>query len=278
MVVSFAAPIDSAYEVDGQERRIGPANVTSGMLFTNIGPYSPKAFAVKLRKPLVSVPRLRSVPLGLPFDTKVATRDDDVTAGQMSGGMSYPAELLPTNLVLDGVGFKLAPNGKNAVTSAEQEIALPKGKVERVDLLVAATEDTSGVFLVGNRAYSLAVPSWTGFIGQWDDRLWAKPWGKVDYNGNIQMTGLEKAYLKETPVAWFATHRHSIEKHNDSYRFSYLFKVSLPVRDGATRLVLAPESKIRVFAASAVMSAGDDAKAGSPLYDNFADWSAPILR
>ncbi len=49
--VSFAAPITSAREVNGQEQPLGDAKVEDGALVTSFGAYQPRAFAIKLAAP-----------------------------------------------------------------------------------------------------------------------------------------------------------------------------------------------------------------------------------
>ena len=49
--VSFAAPIASAREVNGQEQPVGPATVSDGALVTSFGGYQPRTFALHLTAP-----------------------------------------------------------------------------------------------------------------------------------------------------------------------------------------------------------------------------------
>ena len=49
--ISFAPPIISAREVNGQEQPVGPAGVSGGALVTSFSAYQPRTFAVKLAAP-----------------------------------------------------------------------------------------------------------------------------------------------------------------------------------------------------------------------------------
>ncbi len=49
--ISFAAPITSAREVNGQEQPVGSATVTDGALVTSFGGYQPRTFALHLAAP-----------------------------------------------------------------------------------------------------------------------------------------------------------------------------------------------------------------------------------
>jgi len=54
-----------------------------------------------------------------------------------------------------------------------QTINLPPGKYDRIYLLAAAISgDQKATFRVGGHATDLTIQEWTGFIGQWDDRIW----------------------------------------------------------------------------------------------------------
>jgi len=190
----------------------------------------------------------------------------------MANGMSIPAEQLPAKLATECGVFQLgsgAPGALNALTCRSQRIALPKGSFNRVYLLAAATADTTGEFAAGASKATFEVPEWTGFIGQYDDRVWGP--------GVNNLTGLKAGFIKRTPVAWFSTHRH-IPEGNDPYHFSYLFKFSLPIASVTDTLVLPANDKIKVFAVNVARSSAEDVVAAQPLYDDFANWGPVTLR
>lgn len=198
----------------------------------------------------------------------------------MSNGMSIPADQFPAQLATESGIFQLgsrSQGAKNAVSCRGQQIALPKGGFDRVYILAAATEDTTGEFAVGASKTLLAVPSWTGFIGQFDNRIWANPFPQIDYKGANTLVGLNAGYIKRTPVAWFCTHRHSA-KGNEAYHFSYLFNLSLPVSPGVETLVLPVNEKIKVFAVNVARSPAEAAVPAQPLYDDFSNRGPIELR
>jgi len=57
--VSFAAPIESAREVNGQEQPLGSAQVEGGVLVSSFGAYQPRAFALKLSPAKAAANRLQ---------------------------------------------------------------------------------------------------------------------------------------------------------------------------------------------------------------------------
>lgn len=73
------------------------------------------------------------------------------------------------------------------------------------------------------------VPYYSGFFGQWG------------HDG-------EPGYVKDGDLAYVGTHRHSAERGNDPYVFTYMYKICLPVGAGAKELVLPRIWNVAVFA------------------------------
>ena len=175
--VKFAGPLEAAREVNGQELPVGSASVVDGALETSFKPYQPRTFALKLGAPTVHEAGIHSQPVPLKYDLAVASNDDTKSVGGFDNqGNAIPAEMLPSELKIDGVGFTLgaAATGKpDAVIAKGQSIELPDGKFNKVYLLAAsANGDQRATFKVGDTPVSLTIESWGGFIGQWDTRLW----------------------------------------------------------------------------------------------------------
>ena len=139
--------------------------------------------------------------------------------------------MLPRALTSEGVTFQLGSTDagqKNAIACAGQTIKLSNyvangGEYNRVYLLAAATEDTDGVFLVDDKPHKLSIQEWTGFVGQWDDRVWDREFAEVDHQCEGQVEAIKTGFIKRDTIAWFCTHRHHPKRGNEAYRFSYLF-------------------------------------------------------
>ena len=175
--VKFAGPLEAAREVNGQELPIGSASVVDGALETSFKPYQPRTFALKLGASAVHEAAITSQPVTLQYDLAAASNDDTKSVGGFdSEGDALPAEMLPSELRIDGVGFILAPaaTGKpDAVVAKGQAIPLPAGNFNKVYVLAAsANGDQNATFKVGKTPVNLTVEDWGGFIGQWDTRLW----------------------------------------------------------------------------------------------------------
>ncbi len=264
--VTMARPIISAREVDGQERPIGSATVTGGELVTDLHGYDLKAFAVKLGEAPAKVAKIESTPVALKFDTDVITTRKGLTDGAMDDkGNTYPAEMIPAMATIEGVNFTFgssAEGQKNAVTCAGQEIAVPAGS-SRVVLLAAATSDVDSTISVDGKSMPWGVQSWTGYIGQWDRRVFPNETGNGD---GEMMIGLEPGYIKDDSVAWFSSHFHT-KAGNSIYEFCYIYSYPVDLPAGAKSIKLPNEAKIKVLAATFTKGGGAAVKPARPVFD-----------
>ena len=288
--LSFAAPVVSAREVNGQEQPLGRATVNNGQLVTSLGRYQPRTFALKLAAPSIRMSSPRSEPIALDYDLDVATVDGEKSSAGFNGkGAALPAEMLPGEIAYGGITFRLAGGDKpNAVVAKGQSIALPSG-LRRVYILAAsAGEDQKAAFGIGLKSVDLTIPSWGGFIGQWDDRQWKqtevqipprtppagtppdiaaqlqRPRTRIDPYG--QMVGITPGFIKRSALAWFASHHHTAAGTNEAYSYSYLFAYAIDVPANAEKLVLPRNENIRILA---VTGSNERQKVipAQPLYD-----------
>ena len=276
--VKMAAPILSAREVNGQEAPLGPATVRNGVLMTDLGGFSLRAFALKLGRPAAHVAPIRSRPVALAYDVDAVSFTRAPADGAFdAAGRTLPGEALPATINSDGVVFQIGPTAdgaKNALSCRGQTITLPAGQ-SRVYLLAASSDgDIPARFTVGGQTYPATVQDWGGFIGQWDNRLWQGDVPELSYDWHNEFGGLTPGYVKPAEVAWFSSHRHNPQSGNEFYAYSYLFKYGFAVPDGATSLTLPDDPRIRVFAVSVASGGHDAVVAARPLSDTLADHRA----
>jgi len=292
---TFAAPVLSAREVNGQEMPLanGPANISGGDLVTSLTPNQVRSFAIKLGVAKSKVTAPTSHPVTLAYDLPVTSRDGRPGDGAFdwqpnnpatAQGKAIPAEMLPSDIAYAGIHFKLAnvaPGKPNAVTAHGQKITLPEGKHSRIYILAAALRDQKGIFTVGNNSVELSIPDWTGYIGQWDNRNWeskevpivrpadAPPLqpGAPTTRTVTNFTGvLTPGFIKRADVAWFASHRHDSAGLNEAYAYSYLYAFAIDVPAGATTITLPDNERIRVMAIT-VADEPSNVQPARPLYD-----------
>jgi len=293
--VSFAGPITAAREVNAQEEPVGDASVSDGALVTSFTAYQPRTFALRLGSAPLQLAGPHSQPVTLNYDLAVASNDDTRTeGGGIDGkGDAIPAEMLPPQLNYNGVQFQLAPAGTgkaNAVVAKGQSISLPAGNYNRILILAAsADQDQKAVFHAGDKTAELNIESWTGFVGQWDNRVWKNqpeehwaisanhaPWpppNEEQREARIpsprypeDYVRLEPGFVKPATVAWYVSHHHTVDGLNEPYQYSYLFAYTIEVPAGTRTLTLPDNDKIRVLAVS-VAEDNPALKAAAPLYD-----------
>jgi alpha-mannosidase len=279
--VSLAGAITDAYEVDGQERRIGDARLNNGKLVCDMTKYSPRSFAVKMEKAKVMLAPPASEIVELDYNIDVMSLDSNYRNGAIEESYTMPADMLGGEIVSEGIPFKMgsgAADMKNAIVCTGQTIALPKGRYNRLYILAAATDDTPAVFRLGGRDVKLTIQSWTGFVGQYDNRIWDRQFTKMEFKCAANVIGIKTGYIKRDTIAWFCTHRHQQTNGNESYQFSYIFKYAMDVPEGAANVMLPDNSSIKIFAMTVSNNENDAIKAAAPLYDDFTGRKPVNLR
>jgi alpha-mannosidase len=272
--LELAAPMVAAREVNGQEQPVGPAPLTGGKLVFSLRPHQLRTFAVKLANTPRKTDPLQSQSVKLDYDLSVASRLGRPSDGAFdwmpnnqnaSQGRALPAEMLPREIEYAGIRFQLAPAGQpNAVVSRAQTVKLPPGKYNRLYLLAAGVgSDQKGTFRIGDKAVDLNVHEWTGFIGQWDNRIWKtteeviRPTGaaaaagapvRTRLNQYGEMVGLKPGYIKRADVAWFSSQHHNADGNSVPYAYSYLFAYVIDIPPGAQTLTLPDNERIRIMA------------------------------
>ena len=290
--LTFMSPVVAAREVNAQEQPVGPANITGGELVTSFRAFQPRTFALKLAPTRIKTSAVQSQPVGLDYDLSVAARIGRPADGSFdwapnnqnaSQGKSLPAELLPREISFGGIRFQLGAATKpNAVVSRGQTIALPEGRFNRVYLLAAAMGgDQKATFQVGQKQFELTIQEWTGYIGQWDNRIWktteevirqsvaaaaagAPP--RIRINPYGEMTGLRPGYIKRADVAWFASQRRDAAGNPEAYQYSYLYAYPIDIPAGSRTLVLPDNERIRILAVTVANEPWVTSPA-QPLYD-----------
>ena len=291
--VTFASPVAAAREVNGQEQPLGATTVQGGELVTSFTANQPRSFALRLGPAPKKVAASAFAAVKLPYDTSVASTHNRPAEGcfdclfdrpTIPQGRALAAEMLPAKIDYAGVSFTLAPKtGKlNAVTAHGQTIDLPAGNFKRLYLLAAAANgDHKAPFKVGDETTELNVQDWTGFVGQWDDRIWKaieetnstrqgaapdprRPHTFINEYG--ELVGMAPGYIKRADIGWFASHRHNAGATDEPYAYSYLFVYPIDVPAGAKTLTLPHNPNIRVLAAT-VANQSAQAWPAQPLYD-----------
>ena len=82
----------------------------------------------------------------------------------------------------------------------------------------------------------------------------------------LEYKGLTPGFIKRSPVAWFASHRHTADGANEPYAYSYLFAYFFDVPANAKTLTLPDNDKIRILAVTVADESGQ-VRPAQALYD-----------
>ncbi|MCE1198400.1 MAG: glycosyl hydrolase-related protein [Marinilabiliales bacterium] len=273
ILLSLPGKITDAYEVNGQEQKIGEIRPKNNQLEFDLTGSSLRSFAIKL-DPLAKTSVVQSQ-VALPYDQDVMSHDDNRTDGDMvrkydptdhGHVYNYPAEMVPDTIRFGGIAFQMGSRDdlkKNCVTCQGQTLQLPAGPFRKLSLLVAATEETTGNFGLNGKVQPLQIGKWTGFIGQHYDRVF-------DLDGHT-VVGMKAPYLKKDNIAWFASHVHfGYPTRNEPYQYCYLFRYDLELPEHCTSLQLPDNSRIKIFAITLSDQQTDDIRLLQPLADDFS--------
>ena len=272
VLITLPGKIVDAYEVNGQEKKIGNADFTGGNLNFNMTRFLIRSFAVKLENAPDPSAKPTQVAAELPFNEDGISFDTKRSDGNIVDGFSIPAELIPAEIISEDIRFvtgNKADGQMNMLSAKGQKINIPSGNYNKVYILAAATEDTRGDFKAGNSTAQLNIQSWTGFVGQ--------HYKRVLYFNNLKVDSIVKAFTKRDNIAWYASHSHS-PNSNEAYRYSYLYKYEISLPKGTRTLTLPVNNKIKVFAVTVAENANDNIVPLQLLYDDFRDNKPVKLR
>lgn len=276
--ITFAKPVTTAREINGMEDPVGEAMVRNGKLVADFTPFQPKTFAVKIGYPAVALSKPSALPVEIAYNIDAVSFDGDRSDGDMDGnGHTYVGEQLPKVLTIEGIPFKIGPTAdgmNNALACKGQTFRLPEkprmNGYNRLYILAAASNgDTKGTFAVGETKTTLGIQNYTGFIGQWDNRL-------VNGNQVHNVFQVLPSFIKRDRVAYVGTHRHSVKEGNESYIYTYLFLYTLDIPEGAATVTLPDNENIRVFAITAAVNDNDAVIPAQLLYDEAKSTSVSL--
>lgn len=250
-VLTFAGNIISAEEADGTEKSIGNAAFNGNQLEISIRPNSIKTYKLRLNADKESN-RMKHEQLALNYNRNCFSWNESREEANFESGFSYASELIPDEMVVDRIPFRLEKREEmNGMSCKGDTLRLPVGHIyNRLYILAAAAtngKDVQGTFLMGRKRQEIKVPSYTGFIGQWEH------------------TEHTQGYLKEVEVAHTGMRRHSVAGDH-AYEFTYMFKFAIDIPAGITEIVLPDNKDMVIFAATLVKETCPPAKAVSTLF------------
>lgn len=251
------APIAEARELDGVERMIAPLLPTNGKLELDFSPYQLRTIGLRINSPkMVSGPEF--VPVSLPLNIKALSRNSNRFEGSFDGRRgSYPAEMFPKEWTIRGVTHKLGKvTEANALACESQTITIPKG-ARRLHFLAAAREKATGTFQLGENKFELSIADWSGYRGQWDNRVFEGEVQEVSYSLRNNLLKIDPAYVHAGRIAWHVSHRH-VPSGDTLYDYGYFYSYQISIPEAAEKLVLPDNPEIVILAmGTATRDSGD---------------------
>ena len=267
--LQLPAEIGQAWEVNGQEQKIGSAAFKGRNLTFDLGHYGIHSIAFKWKESK-SVEVLQKQ-LDLPFDQDAMSFDTNRDDCNFNHRSSLPAELIPAEIVNGGIRYRMGStaDGKNNVLSCNgQKIDLPSFS-KKVYLLASAINDSKADFRFDDTVLPLNVQSGTGYIGQFWNRRFA--------SDNVTVTSIDPPYAKTSDIAWFASHSHyAYPSRNEAYQYTYIYAYELDVPNGAKTLTLPVNPNVKVFAMTLSGDGDGIAQPLQPLTDDFSQTNSLI--
>jgi len=272
--ITFPGKIMDAYEVNGQEQKIGGTSYAGDTITTNLTPYSIRSFAVKLN-PYNAAPATTSqLTVSLPYNQDVISNDENRIDGSYNIDTSgswppairtMPAEQIPDEIVSEDIVFKMggvSDEESNAVFCDGQSIDIPSGDYAKLFFLASAEKDTEGTFKIDDSPLSLSIQAWDGYIGQFYNRELSQDMTTVK--------AINPPYVKKDAIAWFASHTHwGYPSKNEPYKYCYLYKYEIDVPKGAKKFTLPQNNNIKIFSMTVANPLADTVHPLQPLYDTF---------
>ncbi|GHT09606.1 alpha-mannosidase [Bacteroidia bacterium] len=235
--ITFAAPIEYAQELNGIEEPVGDIQYAGNTITFDAKGFQPRTFKVKFKEGNASIHTPQNQPVDITHNATAVTTDAFRRSGNFDGaGNSFAAELLPELVVSDGIAFQLKnkPDEYNYVRCEGQTITLPnhKGATKLYLLVTSSKEDRETTFIIDGKQQTFLIPYYSGFYGQWG---WK---------------GESEGYIKEGSIAHLGTHRHSEKAGNESYIYTYLYKIGIDIDSNAQTFTLPNDKNIALFAAT----------------------------
>jgi len=253
--IKLTAPSDilGAQEVTGSEEPISALAHDGKTLELAFEHNQLRTLGIAL-SPIGAVAKPQSKAIALDYDLDAISFNGTPGDGDMNGsGANYPAEMLPEELQVGGVIYHLGPraNGQlNALSAKGQTIKVPDGYTRLYVLCASASPGLHAQLRVGSQPFPFDVAGWTGYVGQWDNRVFAGHVREVTFSVTNPLTRIAPAYLLRDRLAWFASHYHRGSEGDVPYAYSYLFSYTYALPPRAKSVTLPVESQYRIFAIS----------------------------
>ena len=170
----------------------------------------------------------------------------------------FPAELVPSLINAGNISYHLGTDENfNSLQCKGQNISISEG-YNTLSILVASSGDCETSFLWSDiegkhiKDDKCHISSMTGFLGQWDTRIWKrKPnhylKNQRDYAWINKCIGVQPGFINRDRLEWYSTHIHKYGQ-DQAYQYGYMYTHTLDIPQGAKYLSLPEDPHIHIMA------------------------------
>ncbi len=247
-----------AVEVNGQEQKIGDIEWFGQVLKFNLNRNGIKAFAIRIaafagQKTVAAVDNIH---MDFPRNIMMQSENGDASAGS---GPLFPKEIMPETIVNGLISFQIIKSDQYCALACGGELLTlpdirPGIRADSIYILAASETGTDAVFRFPEAADEevvISVPPMTGFIGQYDTRIWERP-GKEprDYIWKNKCLRVDPGFITRQRLEFYSTHMHGAGiDFPYYYGYLYRFRIDLPPEVGSIQLPR--DARIKIFAMTA---------------------------
>ena len=87
---------------------------------------------------------------------------------------------------------------------------------------------------------------WTGFVGQYDNRIWDRQFNKIEFKCDANVVGIKRATSNAT-TSHGSARTGTSSGGNEAYQFSYIFKYAMDMPEGAGSVTLPDNNEDQDF-------------------------------
>jgi alpha-mannosidase len=254
----FNSRILDAVEVDGLEQKIGEADWSGQIVKFDLNQNGIKTLAVRIAAGAgqKTATTIDSIYMDFPKNAMLHSENGDASAGS---GPLFPLEIVPEFINNGPIRFQFIKSDQYCALACGGELLTipdlrPGIRADSIYILAASDTGTDAVFRfpeAPDKEIVITVPPMTGFIGQYDTRIWERP-GKEprDYIWKNKCLRVDPGYITRQRLEFYSTHMHGAGiDFPYYYGYLYRFRIDLPPEVGSIQMPR--DARIKIFAMTA---------------------------
>jgi len=247
-----------AIEVNGLEQKIEDTEWVGQVLKFGLKRNGIKTFAIRIAAGAgqKTVNAIANIHMDFPRNAIMQSENGDASAGS---GPLFPVENMPETICNGPVSFQFVKSDQYCAMACGGELLTipdirPGIRADSIYILAASDAGTDAVFRfpeAPDKEIVITVPPMTGFIGQYDTRVWERP-GKEprDYIWKNKCLRIDPGYITRQRLEFYSTHMHGAGiDFPYYYGYLYRFRIDLPPEVGSIQMPR--DARVKIFAMTA---------------------------